>query len=111
MAALTFTAASGTLPIKQAGPTRGRSTATAFWSRNGRLLYYLTTTPYLMLRGEVRARHFMPDLPADGESIPIVTLGEVVVPAFMNGAAPITAPDQIVFILGDFRGDVWLRDA
>ena len=64
-----------------------------------------------MLRGEVRARHFTPDLPPDGESIPIVTLGEVVVPAFMNGAAPITAPDQIVFILGDFRGDVWLRDA
>ena len=82
-----------------------------FWSRNGTLLYYLTTTPYLMLRGEVRARHFTPDLPPDGESIPIVTLGEVVVPAFMNGAAPVAAPDQIVFILGDFRGDVWLRDA
>jgi len=81
-----------------------------FWSRNGQLLYYLTTTPYLMLRGEVRARHFTADLPPDGESIPIVTLGEVVVPAFMNGTAPVTAPDQIVFVLGDFRGDLWLRE-
>lgn len=82
-----------------------------FWSRDGRLLYYLTTTPYLMMRSEVRARHFTPDLPPDEESIAIVTLREVVVPAFMNGAAPVTAPDQIVFVLGDFRGDVWLRDA
>ena len=81
-----------------------------FWSRDGQLLYYLTTTPYLMLRGEVRARRFTADLPPDGESIAIVTLREAVVPAFMNGTGPVAAPDQIVFILGDFRGDVWLCD-
>jgi hypothetical protein len=81
-----------------------------FWSRDGQLLYYLTTTPYLMLRGEVRARRFTPDLTPDGESMAIATLGEAVVPVFLNGTAPVAARDQIVFVLGDYRGDVWLRD-
>jgi hypothetical protein len=30
--------------------------------------------------------------------------------ASTGGAAPVAAPDQIVFLLGDYRGDVWLRD-
>jgi Tol biopolymer transport system component len=81
-----------------------------FWSRDGQLLYYLTTTPYLMLRGEVRARRFAADLPADGDSMPIATFGEAVVPVFLNGTAPVAAPDQIVLVLGDYRGDVWLRE-
>ena len=40
----------------------------------------------------------------------VLTLREMVVPAMVTGAAPIVAPDQIVFVLGNFRGDVWLRD-
>jgi len=80
-----------------------------FWSRNGQMLYYLTTTPYLMLRREVRARRFAPDM-APGD-VSIATLREGVVPTFLNGTTPVTAPDQIVFLLGDFRGDLWYRDA
>jgi hypothetical protein len=30
--------------------------------------------------------------------------------AMMHHTAPVVAPDQIVFVLGDFRGDVWIRD-
>jgi Tol biopolymer transport system component len=81
-----------------------------FWSRDGQFLYYLTTTPYLMLRGEVRARRFTAHLAPEGESIAVATLREAVVPAFMGGTGPVTAPDQIVFVLGDFRGDLWVRD-
>ena len=28
----------------------------------------------------------------------------------ISGTTPIVAPDQIIFVLGDFRGDVWIRD-
>jgi hypothetical protein len=32
----------------------------------------------------------------------------MVVPAALIGTTPIVAPDQIVFVLGDFRGDIWM---
>jgi hypothetical protein len=28
----------------------------------------------------------------------------------VSAAAPIAAPDQIIFVLGGFRGDVWIGD-
>ncbi len=31
-------------------------------------------------------------------------------PAYLPGTAPIATPDQIILVLGDFRGDVWLMD-
>jgi hypothetical protein len=31
-------------------------------------------------------------------------------PAYRPGTAPIATPDQIIFVLGDFRGDVWMMD-
>ena len=40
----------------------------------------------------------------------VLPLGEMIVPAMMTSIAPIVAPDQIIFVLGDFRGDVWIRD-
>jgi hypothetical protein len=30
--------------------------------------------------------------------------------AMVTGTAPVVAPDQIILVLGDFRGDVWIRD-
>jgi hypothetical protein len=27
-----------------------------------------------------------------------------------GGTAPIATPDQIILVLGDFRGDVWMMD-
>jgi hypothetical protein len=32
------------------------------------------------------------------------------VPALISAAAPIIAGEQIVFLLGNYRGDVWIRD-
>jgi hypothetical protein len=32
------------------------------------------------------------------------------VPTFLSATAPLVAPDQILLVLGDFRGDIWMRD-
>ena len=31
-------------------------------------------------------------------------------PAFLPGTAPLAIPGQILFVLGDFRGDIWMMD-
>jgi hypothetical protein len=31
-------------------------------------------------------------------------------PAYLPGTGPIATPNQIILVLGDFRGDVWLMD-
>jgi Tol biopolymer transport system component len=82
-----------------------------FWSRDGRLLYYLATFPNIDIRNRVLARGF--DLSTGritSDATEVLTLGEMIVPAMMIGTSPIVAPDQIIFVLGDFRGDVWIRD-
>ena len=33
---------------------------------------------------------------------------EMLMPAYLSGTAPIATPDQIILVLGDFRGDLWL---
>jgi hypothetical protein len=82
-----------------------------FWSRDGCRLYYLPTFPTIDIRSRVFARGFDA---ATGrivdQATEILTLREMIVPAMMSGTAPIVAPDQIIFVLGDFRGDVWIRD-
>ena len=83
----------------------------AFWSRDGRLLYYLPTTPTVDIRNRVVARAF--DLHNGGvgsEEVDVLTLSETIVPAMISAAAPIVAGDQIVFLLGNYRGDIWIRD-
>ncbi len=35
---------------------------------------------------------------------------EMMMPAYLPGTAPVATPDQIILVLGDFRGDVWLMD-
>jgi Tol biopolymer transport system component len=82
-----------------------------FWSRDGRLLYYLATTPNAETRGAVRARRITPDSSApEAEPFEVLALGEMLVPALISGMSPIAAPDQIVMVLGDFRGDIWMMD-
>jgi hypothetical protein len=75
------------------------------------VLYYLATFPSIDIRSRVLACSFDP---ATGhitsDTTEVLPLGEMIVPALMTGTAPIVAPDQIVFVLGDFRGDVWIRD-
>ena len=35
---------------------------------------------------------------------------EMLMPAYLPGTGPIATPDQIIVVLGDFRGDVWIMD-
>ena len=59
----------------------------------------------------VLARSFDPSTGrVTGEATEVLTLREMIVPAMVTGTTPIVAPDQIIFVLGDFRGDVWIRD-
>jgi hypothetical protein len=82
-----------------------------FWSRDGRVLYYLAVFPSIDIRSRVLARGFDPSTGhITSDTIEVLTLGEMIVPAMVTGTAPIVAPDQIIFVLGDFRGDVWIRD-
>jgi len=75
------------------------------------MLYYLATFPSIDIRSRVVAHGFDP-FTGDVSSDPteMVALGEMIIPAMMLGTAPVVAPDQIIFVLGDFRGDVWIRD-
>jgi Tol biopolymer transport system component len=82
-----------------------------FWSRDGRLLYYLPTTPTVDIRNKVAARAFDPrDGRVSTETIDVLTLSETIVPAMISSAAPIVAGDQIVLLLGNYRGDIWITD-
>lgn len=82
-----------------------------FWSRDGRLLYYLAVAPYPDIRGIVRARHFdVASGQPHGDPVHLLTLTETLVPTLIAGTAPIVAPDQIIFVLGDFKGDIWIMD-
>jgi len=82
-----------------------------FWSRDGRLLYYLPTTPTVDIRNKVAARAFdSRDGQVDREPIDVLTLSETIVPAMITSAAPIVAGEQIVFLLGNYRGDIWMMN-
>jgi Tol biopolymer transport system component len=83
-----------------------------FWSRDGCWLYYLETFPSAEIRSRVLARRFDPSTGRlSSEATEVLTLREMIVPAQITGTAPVVAPDQMIFVLGDYRGDVWIRDA
>jgi hypothetical protein len=63
------------------------------------------------LRGVVRARRL--DLATGrpvGDAFTAFTSNELIVPTMITGAAPVATADRIIFVLGDFRGDVWMMD-
>ena len=60
------------------------------------------------LRNVVKARRFDGETgPVDAEAFVAFASSEMVVPAMINGCAPVATRNQIIFVLGDFRGDVW----
>jgi len=82
-----------------------------FWSHDGRLLYYLPATPTVDIRNRVVARSFDPDDGSVGpQPIDVLALSEMIVPAMIGTVAPIVAGDQIVFLLANYRGDIWIMD-
>jgi len=40
----------------------------------------------------------------------IYASSEILMAAYLPETSPIATPDQIILVLGDFRGDVWLMD-
>jgi Tol biopolymer transport system component len=82
-----------------------------FWSADGRFLYYTVTGTNPLVRSAIRARHFdsVSGL-VDREPIAVYSSTEMLMPAYLAGTAPIATPDQIILVLGDFRGDIWLMD-
>jgi len=81
-----------------------------FWSAAGTTLYYTPTGTIPMVRSAVHGRTFVPETGELGEVIPVYASSEMLMPAYLPGTAPIATPDQIILVLGDFRGDVWLMD-
>ncbi|HTE47334.1 MAG TPA: helix-turn-helix domain-containing protein [Gemmatimonadaceae bacterium] len=88
-----------------------RSASHPFWSADGRLLYYTPVGTNMMIRSVVRARRFASATGcADGEPFTVHASADMVMPAYLPGTAPIATPNEIIFVLGDFRGDIWLLD-
>jgi len=81
-----------------------------FWSADGTILYYTPTGAVPMVRSAVRGRRFAPGTGTLDEPMAVYASNEMLMPAYLPGTAPIATPDQIIFVLGDFRGDVWLMD-
>jgi Tol biopolymer transport system component len=82
-----------------------------FWSVDGRLLYYTPIGTNPALRSAISARRFSPASGlVDEEPIAVYASMEMMMPAYLPGTAPIATPDQIVLVLGDFTGDIWLLD-
>ena len=40
----------------------------------------------------------------EGEPLPVYASTDTLMPAYLPGTAPIATPDQIILVLGDFRG-------
>jgi Tol biopolymer transport system component len=88
-----------------------RSASHPFWSADGRFLYYTPTGTNPLIRSAVRARHFASASGlVEGEPIAVYASTEMLMPAYLPGTGPIATPDQIILVLGDFRGDVWLME-
>jgi Tol biopolymer transport system component len=82
-----------------------------FWSADGRLLYYAPMGTNSMVRSAIRARHFDPEAGlVHGAPIAVYSSTDMMMPAYLAGTAPIATPEEIILVLGDFRGDVWLMD-
>jgi len=88
-----------------------RAASHPFWAVDGRLLYYTPTGTNPLIRSAIRARNFAAASGlVDGDPIAVYASHEMVMPAYLPGTAPVATPDQIILVLGEFRGDVWIMD-
>ena len=64
-----------------------------------------------MIRSAIRARRFARDrVCGKATRWQSYASNEMVMPAYLPGTAPIATPDEIILVLGDFRGDIWLME-
>jgi len=109
-AASVFVAPFGDQPIPEsAWVIVARFASHPFWSADGRFLYYtpIGTNPFV--RSAVRARRFDSGLGlVAAEPIAVHASAEMTMPAYLPGTAPLATPQEIILVLGDFRGDIWL---
>jgi Tol biopolymer transport system component len=88
-----------------------RAASHPFWSADGRLLYYTPTGTNPMVRSAVRARRVGPESGLfESEPLEVYTSTEMMMPAYLPGTAPIATPHEILLVLGDYRGDIWLME-
>jgi len=82
-----------------------------FWSSDGHMLYYTPIGTNAIVRSAVRGRR-VSSATGQPESDPLLVYAstEMLMPTYMPGVSPIATPDQIILVLGDFRGDVWIMD-
>jgi Tol biopolymer transport system component len=82
-----------------------------FWSADGRFLYYTPVGTNPLVRSTVRARRFASTAGlVDGKPIAVYASSEMMMPAYLPGTAPIATTGEIILVLGDFTGDIWLMD-
>jgi Tol biopolymer transport system component len=88
-----------------------QSSSHPFWSADGKLLYFVPAGANAAIRTAIRARH-LSAASGQPESGPIAVYSstEMMMPAFLPGTTPLAVPGQILFVLGDFRGDIWMLD-
>ena len=81
-----------------------------FWSADGRLLYCLPTMPNDDLRSTVLGRRIDTSTGRpEGDAFPAVALKELFVPTNLPTPTPQMASEQVLCVLSDLRGDVWIR--
>jgi Tol biopolymer transport system component len=79
-----------------------------FWSADGRLLYYTPIGTNPLIRSAIRARQFDAATGLlEDDAMAVYASNEMVMPAYLSGTAPLATPDEIILVLGDFRGDIW----
>jgi Tol biopolymer transport system component len=84
-----------------------------FWSADGAFIYYLPTVPSTEFRNEVHVRRFDPQVgAASGDPLTAFSSTEMVIPVAMTGTTtPVATRNELIMVLGDFRGDVWMLGA
>jgi serine/threonine protein kinase/Tol biopolymer transport system component len=82
-----------------------------FWSADDCVLYFLPTTPTRELRTVVSARHFDPTSGGpQGDAFEAVLLTEAVIATQVPGTTPVVTQDQMLLVLADISGDIWMMD-
>jgi len=82
-----------------------RAASHPFWSHQSMFLYYLADQAHVRgRRFDAQSGRFV----ADG--IPVFTAADLMIPIWLPGTTPTTTSNEIVFVVADVRGDVWMMD-